>query len=153
MLRCLSNLLVEETDCEVQIQDERLLIALFLILQCFLQQHPFIVQECLWLLNNLTGECPTGLSAEPELLLGPALIAGRLMASCLQRPPSQTLILLTRSFSAHPSRQALLLLHSAQPGLAPSPAAAPAMFPDGQCVGKTSPCVPGLGGRAGLSGA
>uniref|UniRef100_A0A8C8AP29 Transmembrane and coiled-coil domains 6 n=2 Tax=Otus sunia TaxID=257818 RepID=A0A8C8AP29_9STRI len=57
VLRCLSNLLAEETGCEVQIQDERLLIALFLILQHFLQQHPFIVQEGLWLLNNLTGEC------------------------------------------------------------------------------------------------
>ncbi|KAM6357624.1 transmembrane and coiled-coil domain-containing protein 6 isoform 4-T4 [Alca torda] len=55
VLRCLSNLLAEETGCEGQIQDERLLIALFLILQSFFQQHPFIVQECLWLLNNLTG--------------------------------------------------------------------------------------------------
>nr|XP_013810010.1 PREDICTED: transmembrane and coiled-coil domain-containing protein 6 isoform X2 [Apteryx mantelli mantelli] len=55
VLRCLSNLLAEETvGCEVQIQDERLLVALFIILQCFFQEHPFIVQECLWLLNNLT---------------------------------------------------------------------------------------------------
>uniref|UniRef100_A0A8D2PQ71 Transmembrane and coiled-coil domains 6 n=1 Tax=Zosterops lateralis melanops TaxID=1220523 RepID=A0A8D2PQ71_ZOSLA len=53
VLRCLSNLLAQ-TGC--QGQDGRLLIALFLILQCFLQQHPFLLQECLWLLNNLTGE-------------------------------------------------------------------------------------------------
>lgn len=63
VLRCLSNLLAQ-TDCQGQGQDGRLLIALFLILQCFLQQHPFLVQECLWLLNNLTGECPTGLVAQ-----------------------------------------------------------------------------------------
>ncbi|KAM6357622.1 transmembrane and coiled-coil domain-containing protein 6 isoform 2-T2 [Alca torda] len=88
VLRCLSNLLAEETGCEGQIQDERLLIALFLILQSFFQQHPFIVQECLWLLNNLTGECPTAMS--PELLLGPASIAGR---SWLHRPLSETMIL------------------------------------------------------------
>ncbi|NXQ23612.1 TMCO6 protein, partial [Alaudala cheleensis] len=57
VLRCLSNLLAQ-TGC--QGQDGRLLVALFLILQCFLQQQPFLVQECLWLLNNLTGECPWG---------------------------------------------------------------------------------------------
>lgn len=57
VLRCLGNLLAQ-TGC--QGQDGRLLIALFLILQCFLQQHPFLLQECLWLLNNLTGECPMG---------------------------------------------------------------------------------------------
>lgn len=60
VLRCLSNLLAEdETEgCKVQIQDERLLVALFLFMQYFLQQHPFLVQECLWFLNNLTGDFP-----------------------------------------------------------------------------------------------
>lgn len=58
MLRCLGNLLAEETGCEAQIQDERLLVALFVVMQCYLQKHPFIIPECLWLLNNLTGECP-----------------------------------------------------------------------------------------------
>lgn len=81
VLRCLSNLLAEDTGCEVQVQDERLLIAIFLILQSFLQQHPFIAQECLWLLNNLTGEHP----AEPELLPGPTSIAGSLVC----RDPSE----------------------------------------------------------------
>uniref|UniRef100_A0A8C5U669 Transmembrane and coiled-coil domains 6 n=1 Tax=Malurus cyaneus samueli TaxID=2593467 RepID=A0A8C5U669_9PASS len=61
VLRCLSNLLAE-TGGQGQGRDGRLLIALFLILQCFLQQHPFLVQECLWLLNNLTGECSVTLS-------------------------------------------------------------------------------------------
>ncbi|XP_075020085.1 transmembrane and coiled-coil domain-containing protein 6 isoform X3 [Calonectris borealis] len=74
VLRCLSNLLAEETGCEVQIQDERLLIALFLILQCFLQQHPFIAQECLWLLNNLTADEPFFCSALLSLDLLPALL-------------------------------------------------------------------------------
>ncbi|KFV57356.1 Transmembrane and coiled-coil domain-containing protein 6, partial [Gavia stellata] len=74
VLRCLGNLLAEETGCEVQMQDERLLIALFLILQCFLQQHPFIVQECLWLLNNLTADEPFFCSALFSLDLLPALL-------------------------------------------------------------------------------
>ncbi|XP_032844393.1 transmembrane and coiled-coil domain-containing protein 6 isoform X2 [Tyto alba] len=74
VLRCLSNLLAEETGGEAQIQDERLLIALFLILQCFLQQHPFIVQECLWLLNNLTADEPFFCSALLSLDLLPALL-------------------------------------------------------------------------------
>ncbi|NXO72426.1 TMCO6 protein, partial [Phainopepla nitens] len=59
VLRCLSNLLAQP-GCQGQGQDGRLLVALFLILECLLQQHPFLVQECLWLLNNLTGERPTG---------------------------------------------------------------------------------------------
>ncbi|XP_064376809.1 transmembrane and coiled-coil domain-containing protein 6 isoform X1 [Dromaius novaehollandiae] len=75
VLRCLSNLLAEETVvCEVQIQDERLLVALFIILQCFFQEHPFIVQECLWLLNNLTADEPFFCSAVLTLDLLPALL-------------------------------------------------------------------------------
>uniref|UniRef100_A0A8C3XVQ1 Transmembrane and coiled-coil domains 6 n=1 Tax=Chelydra serpentina TaxID=8475 RepID=A0A8C3XVQ1_CHESE len=76
VLRCLSNLLAEdETDgCKVQIQDERLLVALFLFMQYFLQQHPFIVQECLWLLNNLTADEPIFCSAVLTLDLLPALL-------------------------------------------------------------------------------
>ncbi|KFW75485.1 Transmembrane and coiled-coil domain-containing protein 6, partial [Manacus vitellinus] len=71
VLRCLSNLLAE-TGC--QVWDERLLIALFLLLQCFLQQHPFLVQECLWLLNNLTADSPFLCSALLSLDLLPALL-------------------------------------------------------------------------------
>ncbi|XP_061858831.1 transmembrane and coiled-coil domain-containing protein 6 isoform X3 [Colius striatus] len=74
VLRCLGNLLAEESSCEVQIQDERLLITLFLILQCFLPQHPFIVQEGLWLLNNLTADEPFFCAALLSLDLLPALL-------------------------------------------------------------------------------
>ncbi|KAM9130014.1 transmembrane and coiled-coil domain-containing protein 6 isoform 1-T1 [Pangshura tecta] len=76
VLRCLSNLLAEdETEgCKVQIQDERLLVALFLFMQYFLQQHPFLVQECLWLLNNLTADEPIFCSAVLTLDLLPALL-------------------------------------------------------------------------------
>ncbi|NXO03123.1 TMCO6 protein, partial [Rhinopomastus cyanomelas] len=81
VLRCLSNLLAEETGCEAQILDERLLVALFLILQCFLQQHPFIVPECLWLLNNLTADEPFFCSALLSLDLLPALLQ---LLSCSQ---------------------------------------------------------------------
>ncbi|XP_066416141.1 transmembrane and coiled-coil domain-containing protein 6 isoform X1 [Molothrus aeneus] len=71
VLRCLSNLLAQ-TDC--QGLDRRLLIALFLILQCFLQQHPFLIHECLWLLNNLTADDPSCCSALLSLDLLPALL-------------------------------------------------------------------------------
>nr|XP_002190453.2 transmembrane and coiled-coil domain-containing protein 6 [Taeniopygia guttata] len=71
VLRCLSNLLAQPA---CQGQDGRLLVALFLILQCFLQQHPFLVQECLWLLNNLTADDPFFCSALLCLDLLPALL-------------------------------------------------------------------------------
>ncbi|XP_069725759.1 transmembrane and coiled-coil domain-containing protein 6 isoform X3 [Phaenicophaeus curvirostris] len=74
VLRCLGNLLAGETGCEAQIQDERLLIALFLIMEHFLQEHPFIVQEGLWLLNNLTADEPFFCSALLSLDLLPALL-------------------------------------------------------------------------------
>ncbi|XP_051486853.1 transmembrane and coiled-coil domain-containing protein 6 isoform X1 [Apus apus] len=74
VLRCLGNLLVEETGSEGLTRDQRLLIALFLILQGFLQQHPFIVQESLWLLNNLTADDPFFCSALLSLDLLPALL-------------------------------------------------------------------------------
>ncbi|XP_015497039.1 transmembrane and coiled-coil domain-containing protein 6 isoform X2 [Parus major] len=41
---------------------------------CFLQQHPFLVQECLWLLNNLTADDPFLCSALLSLELLPALL-------------------------------------------------------------------------------
>uniref|UniRef100_A0A8C3PUF5 Transmembrane and coiled-coil domains 6 n=1 Tax=Chrysolophus pictus TaxID=9089 RepID=A0A8C3PUF5_CHRPC len=74
VLRCLSNLLAEETGHEVQPQDERLLVALFIIMQCYLQQHPFIVPESLWLLNNLTADEPFFCSALLSMDLLPALL-------------------------------------------------------------------------------
>ncbi|NWS74948.1 TMCO6 protein, partial [Crotophaga sulcirostris] len=74
VLRCLGNLLAEETGCEAQVRDERLLTALFLIMEHFLQEHPFIVQEGLWLLNNLTADEPFFCSALLSLDLLPALL-------------------------------------------------------------------------------
>uniref|UniRef100_A0A803XW25 Transmembrane and coiled-coil domains 6 n=1 Tax=Meleagris gallopavo TaxID=9103 RepID=A0A803XW25_MELGA len=74
VLRCLGNLLAEETGHEVQSQDERLLVALFIIMQCYLQQHPFIIPESLWLLNNLTADEPFFCSALLSMDLLPALL-------------------------------------------------------------------------------
>lgn len=59
MLRCLSNLLTEAA-VEVmggpnQLEDERVVVALFILLQFFLQKQPSLLPEGLWLLNNLTG--------------------------------------------------------------------------------------------------
>ncbi|NXE30266.1 TMCO6 protein, partial [Ardeotis kori] len=74
VLRCLSNLLAEETECEAQVRDERLLVALFLLLQRLLQPYPSIAQEGLWLLNNLTADEPFFCSALLSLGLLPALL-------------------------------------------------------------------------------
>ncbi|XP_027744418.1 transmembrane and coiled-coil domain-containing protein 6 isoform X1 [Empidonax traillii] len=41
---------------------------------CFLQQHPFLGQECLWLLNNLTADNPFLCSTLLSLDLLPALL-------------------------------------------------------------------------------
>ncbi|POI27446.1 hypothetical protein CIB84_008803 [Bambusicola thoracicus] len=74
VLRCLSNLLAEEAGHEVQPQDERLLVALFIVMQCYLQQHPFIIPESLWLMNNLTADEPFFCSALLSMDLLPALL-------------------------------------------------------------------------------
>ncbi|XP_075712395.1 transmembrane and coiled-coil domain-containing protein 6 isoform X2 [Rhinoderma darwinii] len=56
IVRCLGNLLVEDDSSgnKAQIQDGRLLVALFVLLQQFQKEHSFIVKECLWTLNNIT---------------------------------------------------------------------------------------------------
>ncbi|NXX40433.1 TMCO6 protein, partial [Tricholaema leucomelas] len=74
VLRCLSSLLAEPRGAEGQLQDHRLLVALFLLLQSFLPQQPFVVQEGLWLLNNLTAEESFFCSALLSLDLLPALL-------------------------------------------------------------------------------
>ncbi|XP_048816784.1 transmembrane and coiled-coil domain-containing protein 6 isoform X1 [Lagopus muta] len=74
VLRCLGNLLAEETGREAQPQDERLLVALFIIMHCYLQQHPFLIPESLWLLNNLTADEPFFCSALLSMDLLPALL-------------------------------------------------------------------------------
>lgn len=59
MLRCLSNLLTEvpaeAMGQQMELRDERLVAALFIFLQFFLQKQPALLPEGLWLLNNLTG--------------------------------------------------------------------------------------------------
>ncbi|XP_007937192.1 transmembrane and coiled-coil domain-containing protein 6 [Orycteropus afer afer] len=61
VLRCLSNLL---TEAEVeamggQLEDERLVAALFILLHFFFQKQPSLLPEGLWLLNNLTANSPS----------------------------------------------------------------------------------------------
>lgn len=59
VIRCLSNLLtevaVEDVGGQMQLQDERVVAALFILLEFFLQKQPRLLPEGLWLLNNLTG--------------------------------------------------------------------------------------------------
>lgn len=59
VLRGLSNLLaeaaVEAVGGEMQLRDERVVAALFILLQFLLQKQPSLLPEGLWLLNNLTG--------------------------------------------------------------------------------------------------
>ncbi|KAF6281464.1 transmembrane and coiled-coil domains 6 [Rhinolophus ferrumequinum] len=63
VLRCLSNLLteavVEAVGGQVQLRDERVVAALFILLQFFLQKQPSLLPEGLWLLNNLTANSPS----------------------------------------------------------------------------------------------
>ncbi|XP_069510332.1 transmembrane and coiled-coil domain-containing protein 6 [Ambystoma mexicanum] len=75
-LRCLGNLLADDkiTLGRVQIPDGRLLGAIFVFMAVFLQQQPFMVPECLWLLNNLTADDPLTCSALLHWALLPSLV-------------------------------------------------------------------------------
>ncbi|KAM5299183.1 transmembrane and coiled-coil domain-containing protein 6 isoform 2-T2 [Ctenodactylus gundi] len=63
VLRCLSNLLteveVEDVGGQMHFKDERVVVALFILLQFFFQKQPSLLPEGLWLLNNLTANSPT----------------------------------------------------------------------------------------------
>ncbi|XP_006891217.1 PREDICTED: transmembrane and coiled-coil domain-containing protein 6 [Elephantulus edwardii] len=63
VLRCLSNLLtetaVEDVEGQIEFGDERIVAALFILLQFFLQKQPSLLPEGLWLLNNLTANSPS----------------------------------------------------------------------------------------------
>ncbi|XP_015453620.1 transmembrane and coiled-coil domain-containing protein 6 isoform X1 [Pteropus alecto] len=63
VFRCLSNLLtetaVEAVGGQMQLRDERVVAALFILLQFFLQKQPSLLPEGLWLLNNLTANSPS----------------------------------------------------------------------------------------------
>ncbi|KAM4749558.1 transmembrane and coiled-coil domain-containing protein 6 [Rhinophrynus dorsalis] len=76
VVRCLGNLLaeVDSSSNQVQIQDGRLLVALFVFMQLYQDQHPFLVRECLWTLNNLTADDPVTSSALLQLNLMPTLL-------------------------------------------------------------------------------
>ncbi|KAJ7427008.1 transmembrane and coiled-coil domain 6 [Willisornis vidua] len=125
VLRCLSNLLAE-TGC--QVQDERLLIALFLLLQSFLQQHPFLVQEGLWLLNNLTADDPFFCSALLSLDLLPALLQ---LLQCSQMAKVLVLMVLCNIVEKGPAQCQQLLCQPVLPLLQPVLA-----LPDPEAVGQ-----------------
>ncbi|XP_038626930.1 transmembrane and coiled-coil domain-containing protein 6 isoform X2 [Tachyglossus aculeatus] len=59
VLRSLGNLLAEESALAApgweQLRDERILVAVFVLVKAFLRCQSGLVPECLWLLNNLTG--------------------------------------------------------------------------------------------------
>ncbi|XP_015277805.1 PREDICTED: LOW QUALITY PROTEIN: transmembrane and coiled-coil domain-containing protein 6 [Gekko japonicus] len=76
VVRCVSNLLAEDEPCsgELQAQAECLLRAVFVFIRSFLPRHLFIVQECLWLLNNLTADDPALCSALLSPDLFPSLL-------------------------------------------------------------------------------
>ncbi|XP_026951170.1 transmembrane and coiled-coil domain-containing protein 6 isoform X3 [Sagmatias obliquidens] len=63
VLRCLSNLLTEaaaeSVGGQLQLRDERVVAALFILLQFLLQKQPSLLPEGLWLLNNLTANSPS----------------------------------------------------------------------------------------------
>ncbi|NXK00099.1 TMCO6 protein, partial [Corythaixoides concolor] len=128
VLRCLGNLLAEETACAAQVQDERLLLALFLILQRFLQQHPFLIQECLWLLNNLTADEPFFCSALLSLDLLPALLQ---LLPCSQTAAVLVLTVLCNVAEKGPAYCQQLHRQPALPLLLPTLA-----LPDPEAVGQ-----------------
>ncbi|KAL8194130.1 UNVERIFIED_CONTAM: hypothetical protein K2H54_000834 [Gekko kuhli] len=76
VVRCVSNLLAEDEPCgsELQAQAEALLRAVHVFIRSFLPKHLFIVQECLWLLNNLTADDPALCSVLLSLDLFPSLL-------------------------------------------------------------------------------
>ncbi|KAM3925827.1 transmembrane and coiled-coil domain-containing protein 6 [Leptodactylus fuscus] len=76
IVRCLGNVLVEVDSLgnKIQIQDGRLLVALFVLMQQFQKEHAFMVKECLWTLNNLTADDPVVCSAVLHLHLMPVLL-------------------------------------------------------------------------------
>ncbi|XP_058917271.1 transmembrane and coiled-coil domain-containing protein 6 isoform X4 [Kogia breviceps] len=63
VLRGLSNLLTEAAaeavGRQLQLRDERVVAALFILLQFLFQKQPSLLPEGLWLLNNLTANSPS----------------------------------------------------------------------------------------------
>nr|XP_023685173.1 transmembrane and coiled-coil domain-containing protein 6 isoform X1 [Paramormyrops kingsleyae]XP_023685174.1 transmembrane and coiled-coil domain-containing protein 6 isoform X1 [Paramormyrops kingsleyae] len=76
LLRCVGNLLAGSAleCCASQLTDSRLLAALCILAQTFLQPHPGLARESLWVLNNLTADSSVFSSAVLYLSLVPSLI-------------------------------------------------------------------------------
>ncbi|KAJ7338252.1 hypothetical protein JRQ81_010983 [Phrynocephalus forsythii] len=76
VVRCVANLLAEDGAVvgQLVVDEEGLLRALFVCIQYFLVKHPFIVQECLWLINNLTADSTESCSILLNLDLLPTLL-------------------------------------------------------------------------------
>ncbi|XP_074068933.1 transmembrane and coiled-coil domain-containing protein 6 [Macrotis lagotis] len=62
VLRCFGNLLAEEGAADPGVRadfgDERIIVAMFILMEFFIQHQPSLVPECLWVLNNLTVKDP-----------------------------------------------------------------------------------------------
>ncbi|XP_042322188.1 transmembrane and coiled-coil domain-containing protein 6 [Sceloporus undulatus] len=76
VVRCVANLLAEDEVDSSQLlgEEERLLRALSVFIQFFLHEQLFIVQECLWLINNLTADSTISCSALLNSDLFPSLL-------------------------------------------------------------------------------
>nr|XP_020655012.1 transmembrane and coiled-coil domain-containing protein 6 isoform X2 [Pogona vitticeps] len=76
VVRCVANLLAEDGAVVGQLvaDEECLLRVLFVFIQYFFVKHLFIVQECLWLINNLTADSTTSCCALLNLDLFPPLL-------------------------------------------------------------------------------
>ncbi|CAH2275855.1 transmembrane and coiled-coil domain-containing 6 isoform X1 [Pelobates cultripes] len=76
LVRCVANLLteVDATGNKVQIHDGRLLVALFVFIEQYHNQHHFLLTECLWAISNLTVEDPVVASAMLHYNMVPVLM-------------------------------------------------------------------------------
>ncbi|KAM8971917.1 transmembrane and coiled-coil domain-containing protein 6 [Pelodytes ibericus] len=76
LVRCVAYLLTEVDSAgnKIQIQDARLLVALFAFMRQYHKAHPFMLRECLLALVNVTVENPVGCSAVLHYNLLPVLL-------------------------------------------------------------------------------
>uniref|UniRef100_A0A8C2ZZF5 Transmembrane and coiled-coil domains 6 n=1 Tax=Cyclopterus lumpus TaxID=8103 RepID=A0A8C2ZZF5_CYCLU len=76
LLRCVGNLLSScpGKDLSTQVGDVRIVVALYALLQAYLQTQPALARESAWVLNNLTAHSSAFCSALLDLNLVPGLI-------------------------------------------------------------------------------
>nr|DBA30701.1 TPA: hypothetical protein GDO54_006655 [Pyxicephalus adspersus] len=76
LVRCLGNLLTEVDGANKRAiqEDGRVIVALFFFIQKFQQEHLFVIQECLWTLNNMTAKDPIICSAVLHFKLIPVFL-------------------------------------------------------------------------------